>query len=96
MNTAGPRRARRHVETDAYLAMTARILTAAGRRVGDADVEDLEALLQLRDLVDGAIVTAIGGLRRSGVTWQDIGDACGTTRQAAIMRYGPLLEQRSA
>lgn len=53
------RRARRQVDTDTYLAMTARILTAAGRRVGDADATDLTALLRLRDLVDDAIATAI-------------------------------------
>lgn len=71
--------------------MMARMLTAAGRRVGDADPEDLTALLELRELVDVAILEAIRGLRNSGSTWQEIGDAVGTTRQAAIMRYGPQL-----
>lgn len=87
-----PRRRRRTVDTSSYLAMTARILAAAGKRVADADVDDLEALLHLRDLVDQAIVDAVRGLRSNGVTWEEIGSACGTTRQAAIMRYGPRID----
>jgi hypothetical protein len=31
-------------------------------------------------------------LRSSGSTWEEIGQACGTTRQAALMRWGPRLE----
>jgi hypothetical protein len=72
--------------------MTARIVSGAGRRVADADPEELAQLLQLRDAVDQAVLEAVTGLRRSGVTWQDIGDAIGTTRQAAIMRWARKID----
>jgi hypothetical protein len=76
--------------------MVSRMLGAAGRRVGQADPEQLTDLIQLRDLVDQAIIGAVAGLRHSGSTWQEIGDACGTTRQAAIMRYGPHINGSTA
>jgi hypothetical protein len=85
-------RRRPGIDTDAYLRMTARIVSGAGRRVADADPEDLAALLKLRDAVDQAILQAVAGLRASGCTWQDIGDAIGTTRQAAIMRWARKVE----
>lgn len=71
--------------------MSARILSAAGRRVAEADIDDLAGLIALRQLVEHAITTAIGGLREAGVTWEEIGEVVGTTRQAALMRYGPRL-----
>ena len=83
-----PRNGRqRTIDTNAYLRMTARMLAAAGRRVADADPDELQQLLALRDAVDAAVLNAVRGLRASGATWQDIGDAIGVTRQAAIMRW---------
>jgi uncharacterized NAD(P)/FAD-binding protein YdhS len=67
--------------------MIGRLLAAASLRVADANVEDLAALIGLRERLDDAIVTAVRGLRTQGVTWQDIGDATGTTRQAAIQKW---------
>ena len=92
MNPMSNSRAPRGIDTDAYLRMTARIVSGAGRRVADADPEDLAALVQLRDAVDQAILQAVSGLRGNGCTWQDIGDAIGTTRQAAIMRWAKKVE----
>jgi len=79
------------VDTADFLAMAARIVAAAGHRVADADPEDLARLLELRDLVDEAVIEAVRGLRDAGITWEDIGAAVGTTRQAAIMRWNPKL-----
>jgi hypothetical protein len=79
------------VDTGDYLLMLSRILRAAGTRVADADVEDLAALIALREQLDGAILAAVHGLRASGHTWETIGAATGTTRQAAIMKWSRLV-----
>jgi hypothetical protein len=67
--------------------MMSRMLRSAGTRVADADVEDLAALIHLREQLDEAIVSAVRGLRDTGATWESIGQATGTTRQAAIMKW---------
>ena len=87
MESGAKRSVRRSIDTDQYIRMTARIVAGAGRRVADADPEELRQLLALRDAVDQAVLAAVTGLRHSGATWQDIGDAIGTTRQAALMRW---------
>lgn len=85
------RRRRRTVDTFDYLAMLGRLLENGGRRVGDGDIEELRQLLGLRQVLDEAILEAVRGLRDAEITWEDIGRAAGTTRQAAIMRWGPKL-----
>lgn len=77
----------RTTQTADYLGMVRRIIRAAGRRVGNADAEDLTELVALRHDLDAAIENAVQQLRTSGITWQSIGDATGTTRQAAIMKW---------
>jgi len=74
-------------QTSDYLAMVRRIIRAAGRRVGNADPEDLAELIALQHDLDKAIREAVHAQRLSGITWQSIGDATGTTRQAAIMKW---------
>jgi len=71
--------------------MVARVIANGGHRVADEDPEQLHQLLELRDVLDEAILDAVRGMRDAGITWQDIGQAAGTTRQAAIMRWGPRL-----
>jgi hypothetical protein len=85
------RRRRRYVETSAYLSMLARLLSNGGSRVADGDTSELRQLLELREVLDEAIVDAVRGLRETGATWADIGAAAGTTGQAATMRWGPKL-----
>lgn len=75
-------------DTTAYLKYLRRIVRAAGRRVSEADPEDLRALIEIRHDLDEAIQLAVDGLRESGITWQSIGEATGTTRQAALMKWG--------
>jgi hypothetical protein len=83
------------VENGAYFRMVARLVAAAGRRVASSDAEDLVALIKLHEMIDVAMLEAIRGLRSSGATWEEIGQAFGTTRQAALMRWGPRLKENA-
>ncbi|HSS12231.1 MAG TPA: hypothetical protein VLL25_20250 [Acidimicrobiales bacterium] len=78
---------RRYTDTHEYLKMLRRMVKAAGTRVGHADPEDLAELIAIRTDLDTAIRRAVDGLRADGFTWQSIGDATGTTRQAALMKW---------
>jgi len=75
------------IEPGEYIKAMARLLRATGRRVGEADPEDLKDLIDLQKRLDQTILEAVAGLRASGCTWEIIGQALGTTRQAAIMRW---------
>jgi hypothetical protein len=75
------------VETHEFLKMLRRMVRAAGTRVGRADPEDLAELIAIRIDLDAAIQRAVDGLREDGFTWQSIGDATGTSRQAALMKW---------
>lgn len=76
-------------ETTEYAAMIGRLVKAYGRRVGDADIEDLAEMFAMRKLFDDAVQQAVDGQReRLGRSWADIAQASGTTRQAAQMKYG--------
>lgn len=93
MRTKPPRRTRRYVETSDFLRAMARLIRAAGRRVGDADIDELHDLLAMQAELDRTIVQAVAGLRAAGVTWEQIGEANGTTRQAALLRWRLKVEQ---
>lgn len=84
---------KRERELPEYCAMVRRVIRAHGRRVGQADPEDLAELLTLRLELDTAIATAVQGQRRNGFSWADIGRGLGVTRQAAHMTWGPVVEQ---
>jgi hypothetical protein len=76
-------------ETTDYAAFIRRAIAAHGRRVADADVEDLAELLALREDLDRAIAVAVAGQREGlGRSWADIARASGTSRQAAEKRWG--------
>ena len=76
------------VETPEYIAMLRRMLRAAGRRVGDADPEDLSIFVTLRQDLEDAIAAAVHSQRAvHGRSWADIGRGLGTSREAAFMRY---------
>lgn len=70
-----------------YVAMVGRIIRAAGRRVAEADPEELALLVGLHDDLDQAINAAVMGQRATGITWQSIGEALGTSKQAAIQKW---------
>ena len=50
---------------------------------------------ELRGLADGALRITVDRARAAGHTWQDIGDALGTTRQAAFQRFGRPIDPRT-
>lgn len=84
------------VETTEYMAMLARMVRAAGKRVADADEPELAQLLAIRDEWESAMVVAIRGMRSRGQSWSYIARALGTTRQAAQMRWGKAVEEAQA
>lgn len=95
MATGSSRRRRRYVETSDFLAAVARLVSSAGRRVGEGDPDEFRQLLVLQREVEAALVTAVAGLREASVTWEQIGEMSGTTRQAALMRWNPKLAERA-
>lgn len=78
---------RRQVETPEYAAMVRRMIRAHGRRVAEADPEDLVELLELQVELNAAVATAVAGQRHRGASWGVLGAALGITRQAAQQRY---------
>lgn len=75
------------VENGAYLAMLRRIVRAAGTRIGSGDVDDFAQLVKCKAELDLAVQVAVAGLRASGVTWQEIGAATGTSHSAAMQKW---------
>lgn len=88
METKPIRRRRREIENPAFFRMLKRMVEAAGARAGTGDLEDLTLLLTIRRDLDAAVEIAVAWQRASGATWEMIGQANGTTRQAALMRWG--------
>jgi hypothetical protein len=70
-----------------YLRMLHRMIRAAGPKVGQGDPEHLAQLIELHSHLATAIQNAVDQQRANGITWQSIGEATGTTRQAAIMKW---------
>lgn len=88
----------RYADMTDYLTFVRRVIAGLANRVGEADLEALGAMAQLRDELDGAMLGAISGLRHdddSPASWTDIGTALGVTRQAAQKRYGMVGGRRS-
>ena len=84
-------RLNREIDTDDLLAGIRRQVRSLSRRVGESDGVALATLVELRDEVEQGITDAIAGLRHdpaAPASWTEIGDALGTTRQAAQQRYG--------
>lgn len=81
---------RREVETRDYIdGFLRRAIAGAGRRLVDADPEDLAALVAARDELNQVIAAAVPAMRdRYGWSWSEIGRALGVSRQAAQQAYG--------
>ncbi|QEW02532.1 DUF3887 domain-containing protein [Microbacterium lushaniae] len=51
--------------------------------------------LSIQLAADDVVRAVVQQARRSGVTWQTVGDALGVTRQAAFQRYGKPIDPRT-
>lgn len=81
-------------ETTEYAGMLRRMIRSYGKRVGQADVEDLAEMMALHAALDAAIAQAVETQRDElGRSWADIAAAAGTSRQAAQMRWGKKAAQ---
>lgn len=80
----------------ANIDMVARMIRAAGRTVAGYDPDQLGRLQALHAQIDRAMVTAIAGQRRAGVTWAAIGAELGVTKEAVIQKWGPLVARYEA
>lgn len=78
---------RRYRETPEVVAATRRLISVVGKRVATEDADDLKLLLELEQELRHAWANAILGLRRTGFTDREIGQALGTTRQAVEQRW---------
>lgn len=76
------------VETPEFASMLRRMCRAYGRRVADADPEDLAEMSVVLDELLDAVQVAVDGQREAGGSWADIGRAFGITRQSAQERFG--------
>ena len=60
----------------------------------------LTAARELADRVDWALLSLVGEARASGMTWEQLGQALGVSKQAAHQRFAPYvalaLEQAAA
>jgi len=76
------------VETPDYSGFLKRSIRSYGKRVADADPEDLAEMdVVLGELLD-AMQVAVNGQLEAGASWADIGRAFGITRQSAWERFG--------
>lgn len=73
--------------------MLGRMLTAASKRVADSDPEEFAELARLERVLRQVLDDAVRGMRQSGATWQEIGDAAGTSRQAAHERWAKRIDE---
>lgn len=55
----------------------------------------LGAARELAEALDTALQAAVDRARAAGRTWREIGDALGTTRQAAFQRFGRPVDPRT-
>jgi hypothetical protein len=78
-------------EPEAYLAFLRRVTRAAARQIGEADVMQLAALVAIREDLDNVIHQAVQQIHANGATWAEIGEATGTSRQAAHQKWAGAL-----
>lgn len=78
---------RKTVETPEYAGMVRRMIRAHGRRVAQADPEDLADLIALRAELDAAIVDAVAGQLAVGRSWADVARGAGVSRQTAHEKW---------
>jgi hypothetical protein len=93
----------RDAESDAALAAmvgdAAAALGDALRHGGEghvpAELNTVRLAARMRALADEALQHCVERARAAGHTWQEIGDALGTSRQAAFQRFGKPVNPRT-
>jgi Protein of unknown function (DUF3887) len=60
-----------------------------------ASIARIHDALEVRRRADRVLAAAVDAVRADGGTWQQIGDALGTTRQAAFQRFGRPIDPRT-
>jgi hypothetical protein len=80
--------------------VAARVQAAARRLIAELDRggSPQHAVVAARDLssaADAALQAAIDRARAAGQSWREIGDALGTSRQAAFQRFGYPVDPRT-
>lgn len=86
------------VEAAADLVRAARGLqdVSEGDPVGPTDpVGGIRRALEVRARADRVLAAAVDAARAAGCTWQQVGDALGTSRQAAFQRFGHPIDPRT-
>ena len=86
------------VEMKPTRSRRAEVLEEWADRVEQADLveidsDELKAIAQFaarRDLLEDALIEAVGAARRSGRSWSEIGTMLGVSKQAAQKKYAKL------
>lgn len=79
--------AQRKHEAPEIGAMIGRMVKALARRAAEGDLEAVEQLAALVGTTNDALRTAAQGAHAFGYSWTELGEATGTTRQAARQRF---------
>lgn len=84
------KRAKRPYEAPELAGASARMMRALVRRAGDGELEALEALVALQATLAQALQDGVTAYREgpAEASWAAIGEAVGTSRQAAAERFG--------
>lgn len=84
-------------EAPEVAAAVGRLLAALARRAGEGELEALEALARLEDCLRFHLGDAVTGYRQgpAQATWASVGEALGTSRQAAYERFSTHPLERS-
>lgn len=67
--------------------------STSGENGKETHLTNLAESVRYSELVDKMQLAAVKGARETGATWQQIGDALGTTHQAARQRWISKLER---
>lgn len=79
----------RQLENSGYAEFVASVIRRLVVRVGRRGmVEDLGVFPMLQVELDAAMAASVAELRAQGVSWAQIGEALGVSRQAAFNRFG--------
>ena len=81
------------------VALLAVELSPSDESSGESSRSDVTHALStarsLQALADEALAHLVTDARNRGITWQNIGDALGISRQAAFQRFGTAIDPRT-